>query len=195
VRGRGPRTGSPWTDTSRGKTIHARVRGASGGSAPEALHIGCAGCGWSGWARILAGVTGTTWAACAPAWVVPDELELVDCDVVAEQLAEVPGSHDAWGQLAALGWVFGFRVSPMTQRDNPVTVELVRAESWAALYGAASPPYGEPPPSEWQWFGVTDRLVVAVHRPVSEASGVHHLHIVVCLGPVIPTNNNLPALL
>lgn len=102
-----------------------------------------------------------TWAAGAPVWVVPGEWELVDCYAVADQLAEVTGSHHAWGQLAAVGWVCGFRVSPVTQRDDPLSAELVRSESWAALCGAASPPYGEPPPSEWQRFGVSARPAVA----------------------------------
>lgn len=60
-------------------------------------------------------------------------------------------SVHAQGQLAAVDWVTGSRPAPVTQRTEPVSWELARAESWAALCAAAGT--GSPTAFEWDQLG------------------------------------------
>lgn len=64
-------------------------------------------------------------------------------------------SVHAQGQLAALEWVTGVRPAPMTQRTEPVSWELVRAESWVALCVAAE--NTGPTAREWEQLRVEPR--------------------------------------
>jgi len=66
--------------------------------------------------------------AVIPTWVVPAHRDVADCHRIVVQLAEVTGSHEALGQVAALGWVVGLRPAPLTQREERVNPDLVRAE-------------------------------------------------------------------
>ena len=93
--------------------------------------------------------------AVIPAWVVADHRQVVELNYLAYALATKVDSVHGQGQLAAVEWVTGGRVSPMTHRDEPVSWALARAESWVALCVAAN--NNEPPPSDWAMLGVEPR--------------------------------------
>lgn len=97
--------------------------------------------------------------AVIPTWVAPAHRDVADCHRIVVQLAEVTGSHEALGQVAALGWVVGLRPAPLTQREDRVTRDLVRAEHWLALCAAAG--QAEPNGLDWRRFGVEPRPIVA----------------------------------
>jgi len=98
------------------------------------------------------------WAV-VPAWVAPAHRDVADCHRMVVQIAEVTGSHEALGQVAAISWVVGLRPAPVTQREEPVTRELVRAEHWVALCDAAN--QAEPNEADWRQLGVEPRAIVA----------------------------------
>jgi len=97
--------------------------------------------------------------AVIPTWVVPAHRDVADCHRMVVQLTDVTGSHDTLGQVAAVGWVVGLRPAPLTQREERVNRDLVRAEHWLALCAAAG--QAEPSTSEWRRFGVEPRPMVA----------------------------------
>lgn len=97
--------------------------------------------------------------AVIPSWVAPAHRDVADCHRIVVRLADVTGSHEALGQVAALGWVVSLRPAPLTQREERVTRELVGAEHRLALYAAAE--QAEPSESEWQRFGVEPRPMAA----------------------------------
>lgn len=87
------------------------------------------------------------WAAVTPEWVVPSPREVDDAYWLAHQEHADRHSAAAGGVGAALAWVRGGRVGPVTGRDEqPVTEALARAEMWAAT--AAERPGRTPPPLE-----------------------------------------------
>ena len=87
------------------------------------------------------------WVAVTPAWVVPSPREVDDAHWLAFPEYADRGLVVAGGVGAALAWVRGGRVGPVTGRDEqPVTVMLARAEMWAAT--AAERPGRTPPPLE-----------------------------------------------
>lgn len=78
-------------------------------------------------------MTGTEWGG-ALAWIVPSVGQVSDVHWIAYRVATDRGSGCAGGMIAALSWVAGDRVGPVTERDEqPVTEALARAETWAAL--------------------------------------------------------------
>jgi hypothetical protein len=97
--------------------------------------------------------------AVIPRWVAPTHHDIAECHRIVVRLADVTGSHEALGQVAALGWVVGLRPTPLTQREERVSRGLVRAEHWLALCAAAEQP--EPTETDWRRFGVEARPVVA----------------------------------
>jgi hypothetical protein len=97
--------------------------------------------------------------AVIPTWVAPAHLDVAACHRTVVRLADVTSSHEALGQVAALGWVVGLRPAPLTQREERVTRDLVRAEHWLALCAAAA--QAEPSQTEWQRFAVEPRPMVA----------------------------------
>ena len=97
--------------------------------------------------------------AVIPSWVAPAHRDVADGHRIVVGLADVTGSHEALGQIAGLGWVVGLRPAPLTQREERVSRELVRAEHWLALCAAAE--QAEPSESEWQRFGIEPRPMVA----------------------------------
>lgn len=102
--------------------------------------------------RILAVMTEY---AVIPAWVVADHRQMMDFDHLVFELATKVESVHAQGQRAAVEWVTGGRPAPMTQRTEPVTWALARAESWVALCVAAW--NGQPTAREWEQLGVEPR--------------------------------------
>jgi len=106
--------------------------------------------------------------AVVPSWVAPAHRDVVDCHHTVVQLADVTGSHEALGQVAALGWVVGLRPAPLTQREERVTRDLVRAEHWLALCTAAG--QSEPNTAEWQQFGVEPRPMIAGNAEFAHGS-------------------------
>ena len=60
--------------------------------------------------------------AVIPTWVVPAHRDVADCHRMVVQLTDVTGSHDALGQVAALGWVVGLRPAPLTQREERLNI-------------------------------------------------------------------------
>jgi hypothetical protein len=97
--------------------------------------------------------------AVVPAWVVADHQQVADFNYMVFTLATELNSVHGKGQLAAVGWVTGVRPAPMTQRDEPVTWALARAESWVALTVAAC--NADPVTSDWAMLGVEQRPWVA----------------------------------
>lgn len=97
--------------------------------------------------------------AVIPAWVVADHRQVAEFNYMVFTLATELESVHAQGQLAAVGWITGVRAAPMTQRTQPVTWALGRAESWAALCFAAW--NGTPAARDWQLLGVDSRPTVA----------------------------------
>jgi hypothetical protein len=93
--------------------------------------------------------------AVIPAWVVADHRQVVDFNFAVYSLATEIDSVHAKGQLAAVGWVTGVRVAPMTHRDEPVSWALARAESWVALSVAAT--NVEPRAADWAMLDVEPR--------------------------------------
>lgn len=87
------------------------------------------------------------WSAVTPAWVVASSREVEDAHWLAIDEYAERGSVAAGGVGAALAWVSGGRVGPVTGREEqPVTESLARAEMWAAT--AAERPGRAPPPLE-----------------------------------------------
>jgi hypothetical protein len=83
--------------------------------------------------------------AVTPEWVVPSPREVDAAHWLAFQEYSERGLMAAGGMGAALAWVHGGRVAPVTGRDEqPVTEVLVRAEMWAAT--AAERSSRTPPP-------------------------------------------------
>lgn len=100
------------------------------------------------------------WAAVIPEWVVPSAREVDDAHWLAFKEYAERGSVAAGGVGAALAWVRGGRVGPVTCRDEqPVTEVLARAEMWAAA--VAERPGSTPPPLEQ----ICADLGVAYWRP------------------------------
>ncbi len=93
--------------------------------------------------------------AVVPVWVIADHRQVKELYYLAYALATKVNSVHGQGQLAAVDWVTGGRVSPMTHREEPVSWALARAESWVALTVAAR--NGEPPASDWAMLGVEPR--------------------------------------
>jgi len=98
--------------------------------------------------------------AVIPEWVVPPAQQVADFHHMAYRLADITGTNEAAGQLAAADWLLGgTRPAPVTHRDDPVTWALVRAESWVALCDAARA--AAPTPEDWRRLGVAPRDAVA----------------------------------
>lgn len=82
-----------------------------------------------------------TGQAVIPAWVSPEHGHIVELHVLVQQLAEVVGTAEHLGQLAAVEWVTKCRpLAPVTHRDEPRTRDNVRAEALVALHTAAEGP-------------------------------------------------------
>ena len=90
--------------------------------------------------------------AVIPAWVQAPHQEVAELNHRLVEFAEAWKSVHGFGQLAAVGWVTGQRVAPMTQRVEAVSWALARAESWCALSCAARMP--DPTAQDWITLGV-----------------------------------------
>jgi len=90
--------------------------------------------------------------AVIPAWVRAPHRQVAQLNYRLVEFADAWESVHGFGQLAAVGWVTGQRVAPMTQRAEAVSWELARAESWCALSRAAGMP--DPTASDWAGLGV-----------------------------------------
>jgi len=79
--------------------------------------------------------------AVIPAWVAQEHRRIVELHYLVHQLAEVVGSAQQRGQLAAVEWVTSCRpTAPVTARDERLTRDAVRAEALVALNVAAEAP-------------------------------------------------------
>lgn len=90
--------------------------------------------------------------AVIPAWVCPDHGRIAELHHLVYQLDEVTGRVDIRGVLAAIEWMTSGAPAPVTGRDDPVSWEQARAESWVALCAAAEAP--APTASDWARLGV-----------------------------------------
>ena len=76
--------------------------------------------------------------AVIPAWVAPDDAQIVELHHLVYRLVDAVGSAEHRGQLAAVEWVTGCRpTAPVTARDERLTRDAVRAEAIVALNVAA----------------------------------------------------------
>jgi hypothetical protein len=103
----------------------------------------------SGSVRILDAMTGM---GVVPAWVVPPAVEVDDLFWMARALRKDPASGRIPARGAAVAWVCGGAVGPVTGRtETPVTRGLASAEMWAALVVCArsTPPPGEDVCAGW----------------------------------------------
>jgi hypothetical protein len=97
--------------------------------------------------------------AVIPAWVRAPHRQVAELNYRLVEFADAWESVHGFGQLAAVGWVTGQRVAPMTQRAEAVSWALARAESWCALSCAAGMP--DPTARDWAGLGVAPRPVRA----------------------------------
>jgi hypothetical protein len=149
------------------------VRARVWGGAPRLCHRPAAGSGLSWSWRTLGAMSSERGQAVIPAWVVPEHGRIVELHHLVHQLAEVVGSAEHRGQLAAVEWVTGCRpLAPVTHRDERLTRDAVRAEAIVALNVAAEAPTLLE--RDWPSFGLcTDvYFVPAVERDAEHAHGV-----------------------
>jgi hypothetical protein len=93
--------------------------------------------------------------AVVPAWVVPNPTEVRDCHLIAHRAFRESRSDRMGGVYAAVNWVTGGQRAPVTEREEPPTVVLVRAEMWVALsIGDGLPPLT---PRMWTDIGAEPR--------------------------------------
>lgn len=113
----------------------AGVRAGAWGGAPLSfLNVGAAS-----HARAM------TWTPVEPDWAVPSPTEIADLHWLAHLAHRELGSARAGGVAAAVAWVPGGRVAPVTARDDtPVTPALAAVEMWAAEV-AGTPDLPAPP--------------------------------------------------
>ncbi|MGH3751958.1 MAG: hypothetical protein ACRDRP_04545 [Pseudonocardiaceae bacterium] len=87
---------------------------------------------------------GGTWTPHTPDWVAPSVSQIADEHWLAYSMLMTTRLPWAAGVAAAVAWVRGGRVGPITYRDEqPVTRDLADAECWAAA--AARDPFGTLP--------------------------------------------------
>lgn len=100
-----------------------------------------------------------TWTPTEPDWASPSRTEIADLHWLAYRAQLEMDSPWAAGVAAAVSWVRGGRVAPVTERDDtPVTKALAEAEMWAAVVALGD---GPPPPVE----GISARLGVPYRAP------------------------------
>lgn len=106
-----------------------------------------------------------SWTAVTPAWVVPAAAEVADLHWLAYRVHLDTGSLRCAGIGAALAWVGGGEVGPITGRsEKPVTEALARAEMWCAVSVSHT---GTPPELE----RICVELGVAYRAPLAVARG------------------------
>lgn len=90
-----------------------------------------------------------------PGWVRPAHSDVRGAHVAAWQLYAASASLTHAGTFAALNWVTGRQAAPVSERTEPVSWELVRAEAWLALCCAAE--MDPPVARDWSPRGGTPR--------------------------------------
>ncbi|MGH3525759.1 MAG: hypothetical protein ACRDQ6_00410 [Pseudonocardiaceae bacterium] len=103
--------------------------------------------------------TGGTWMPHTPDWITPSGWEVADAHLLSYGMIRTTRQPWVVGVPAALSWVRGGRVGPVTERtEQPVTRDLADAERWAAE--AARDP-NDPPPLA----AICEQLGVALAFP------------------------------
>lgn len=97
-----------------------------------------------------------------PEWVVPEPQQVGDLARYTRWLAEDMGHRTAQGEWAAVRWVTGQGIPPLTGMIESATWELARAQSWVALSRAANGTL--PTTREWLGLGVSPRPIAAGDR-------------------------------
>lgn len=93
--------------------------------------------------------------AVIPAWAAPPHVQIQAAHHAAWETYGVTGSLVHGGAFAAINWFTGCQSAPVTERGEPVSRDLVRAESWTALCGAAE--MAAPTARDWRRLGVEPR--------------------------------------
>jgi len=98
-----------------------------------------------------------------PTWVAPPAQQVVDCFRICYAVVDETLSFLRGGHAAAVNWVTGGQVSPISEvPEQPVPEHVARAERMLARVVA----WDMPPPSltEWADLGVEPREPVASNR-------------------------------
>jgi hypothetical protein len=140
----------------KGRRPPRRLARAALSANPTRAEMERSGCRWC-WAYSGA-MTGQTWAELTPGWVVPPLVEFTTYAPMAFRLEEITGCWQARGQCAALCWLIGRNTAPITDGDDPVTIEVARRESWLALGVAAGHPAAAQ--RERAWRGLSPFRIV-----------------------------------
>ncbi|MGH3844061.1 MAG: hypothetical protein ACRDS0_21835 [Pseudonocardiaceae bacterium] len=114
--------------------------------------------------------TGGTWMPHTPDWITPPAWEVADAHLLSYGMIRTTRRPWVVGVAAAISWVRGGRVGPVTERtEQPVTRDIAGAERWAAE--AARDP-GNPPPMD----------VIYTQLRVAPMPSVHGLDANYCVG-------------
>jgi hypothetical protein len=92
--------------------------------------------------------------AVVPAWVVPNPTEVRDCHLIAYRAFQESRAPGLGGSYAAVNWVTGGQRAPVTERIDPLSEALVRAEMWVAQSVGMRAPL---PSDLWVRLGVEPR--------------------------------------
>jgi hypothetical protein len=90
-----------------------------------------------------------------PEWVRPAHSDVRGAHHTASELYARTPSLTSGGIFATLNWVIGYQPSPVSERAEPASWELARAEAWLALCCAAE--MDPPPARDWPHLGVAQR--------------------------------------
>ncbi len=140
----GPRAGSPWTRRRAGRDHRPVGEGVHRTAPRRGTHAGVlwwAGRAWGveafGTSESLGILGGMGSLAVIPTWVVPPAQQVVDCFRICYAVVDETLSFLRGGHAAAVNWVTGGQVSPISELTEPHLLRKPQCEGGRSHSAAA----------------------------------------------------------